>query len=723
MSIFKYGRKKYPLVRQYDRTDCGPAALLSVLKYHGGNDNLVHVRKLCRTSTEGTTIFDMVIAATKLGFESKGLRGNYENLQKAQAPVIVHVILECSYMHYMVVYKVKESSLLLGDPAKGLIKLSRKNFEKIWISKALILLKPSLELHNQIPPHWLKWISSYFKQESIWINQSVFLGFVYTFFGLITAVLIERLFDDYIPAKDIQRIRYVGILLTFILLTRASAGFLREKFLVILNRRLSKTLNNEFLEHLFKLPKHFFDTRRKGDIIARFHDIVRIQQAIIKISGTTIIDILIITGALILLFYFSSLIGLIILGFLPVYTFILLLYSQPLNKLQSDVMKNFANVESTYIDSLEGVDDILNFNVSDSFASRNKFIFGLYQDKIEKLGFTRTCLSFFAEISGALITTVILIIGASGISQDQIKLGELIACYSLLSYIIPSINRSIEANISFQGAFVAIRRLRDLLLVEEENDTGNELFEMKKALKIRQAQFSWSANKQLFQDLEMQIPKGKIVSLWGPSGVGKSTLVQIIHRKYDLEQGKILLDETSVNNIKLDNYRKNVAIVPQQVKIFNGTIGDNIRLGRPTSELPEQMEMIMRYGFSNFFSRFEHGIYTRIGEDGRILSGGEKQVVGLARALYDRPEILIIDEGITSLDRETETMILRILSKYVLDHAVLINTHSLRIILKTDFLYVMKNGSIIQKGNPVQLLRSEGYFNSIYDDKFSFNTG
>ena len=131
----------------------------------------------------------------------------------------------------------------------------------------------------------------------------------------------------------------------------------------------------------------------------------------------------------------------------------------------------------------------------------------------------------------------------------------------------------------------------------------------------------------------------------------------------------------------------------------------------------------MRYGFSNFFSRFEHGIYTRIGEDGRILSGGEKQVVGLARALYDRPEILIIDEGITSLDRETETMILRILSKYVLDHAVLINTHSLRIILKTDFLYVMKNGSIIQKGNPVQLLRSEGYFNSIYDDKFSFNTG
>ena len=721
MRIFKYCRKKYPLVRQYDQTDCGPATLLSVLKYFGGNDNLVHVRKLCRTSTDGTTVFDMIMAATKLGFESKAVRGNYENLQKVQVPLIVHVILECGYMHYMVVYKVNENSLLLGDPVKGLMKVSRKNFEKIWISKAFILLKPSLGLYNQIPPHWLKWISSYFKQESIWINQSVFLGFVYTFLGLITAVLIERLFDDYIPAKDIQRIGYVGILLSFILLTKASAGFLREKFLVILNRRLSKSLNNEFLEHLFKLPKQFFDTRRKGDIIARLHDIVRIQRAIIKISGSTIIDILIIIGALIMLFYFSSLVGLITLGLLPVYMFILLLYSRRLNKLQSDVMKNFANVESAYIDSLEGVDDILNFNVSDSFASKNKFIFGLYQDKIEKLGFMQTCLSFFAEISGALVTTAILIFGALGISQDQMKLGELIACYSLLSYIIPSVNRSIEANISFQGALVAIRRLRDLLLVEGENDAGNKLFEMKNALKIRQAQFSWSANKQLFQDLEMQIPKGKIVSLWGPSGVGKSTLVQIIHRKYDLEQGKILLDGLSAKNIKLDNYRKNIAVVPQQVKIFNGTIGENIKLGRPTSELPGQMEMIMHDGFSNFFSRFEHGIFTRIGEDGRILSGGEKQMVGLARALYDRPEILIIDEGITSLDRETETMILRILSEYVQDHAVLINTHSLRIILKTDFLYVMKNGSIIQKGNPAQLLRSEGYFKSIYDDKYSLN--
>jgi ATP-binding cassette subfamily B protein len=382
-------------------------------------------------------------------------------------------------------------------------------------------------------------------------------------------------------------------------------------------------------------------------------------------------------------------------------------------------MKDFAMVESVYIDSLTGVDDILNFNVSDSFSNTNKFVYGLFQDKIETLGFTRTRLMFIAETSGALATIALLIFSALAITQDHLKLGEMIACYSLLSYIIPSVNRSIEANISLQGAFVAIRRLRDLLLVEKEKDLGHKPFVMNNALTIKRANFSWAANKQLFQNLEIQIPKGKIISLWGPSGVGKSTLVQIIHRKYEPDQGNILLDRNSVNDIKLGEYRKNIGVVPQQVKIFNGTIGENIVLGRPVSSLAEQKELITRYGFSNFFSRFEHGLFTRIGEDGRILSGGEKQVVGLARALYDKPEILIIDEAITAIDREVETLIFKILLQYAQDHAVLVNTHALRIILKTDYLYVMKNGSIIQEGDPKQLLRSDGYFKSVFSGENS----
>ena len=717
MNLFRREKKKFPLVRQYDQADCGPAALLSVLKYYGGDDHLIHVRELCQTTSDGTTMLDLVFAAAKLGFKAKAVRGNYEVLMREKKPCIVHVLYEDRRNHYLIVYKLNESTLLLGDPGKGLTKLKRKDFEKIWTSKAIIFLKPDKELNNKVTIHWFHWILSYFRQESDWSNQSIFLGIIYTLLGLITAVLIQQLIDDLIPSKNISKIGYLGGILSLLLLIRSGAGYLRERFLVILNKRLSKSITGDFFEHLFKLPKKFFDTRKKGDITTRIHDIVRIQQAVLKISGSTIIDIFIIIGAVLMLFYFSSMIAWIIVGFLPLYVTILLLHSRPFRNMQNEVMKEFARVESVYINSLDGVDDILNFNVSESFSNTNKFIFGLFQDKIEMLGLARTRLTFITEVSGALAITTLLILSALAISQGHMKLGEMIACYSLLSYILPAVNRSVDANISLQGAFVAIRRLRDFLLAEEESDSGSKSFEMKKDLKIRRVHFSWGANKQLLQNLNMQISKGKIMSLWGSSGAGKSTLAHIIHRKYQPEQGKILLDDKAAEEISLEQYRKNIGIVSQQVKIFNGTISENIVLGRPVSSLAEQKELITRYGFANFFSRFENGLYTRIGEDGRRISDGEKQVVGLARALYDNPEILIIDEGLTALDREVEKWIFQILSQYAQDHAILINTHSLRIILKTDHLYVMKNGCIIQQGEPEKLLQSEGYFKSIFGEK------
>ena len=713
-------KKKYPLVRQYDQADCGPACLLSVLKYYGGNDNLVHVRELCQTTSDGTSMLDLVFAAKDLGMKAEGGRGNYQALMNEKLPCIAHVTMDNGRTHFVIIYKISESNLLLGDPGRGLYKLKREDFERIWNSNAVILISPGRLLYNKKQIHWTQWIYSFIKQESLWINQSVFLGIIYTILGLVTAVLIQRLIDEFIPSKNIKNIRYFGVLLCLVFLFKASVGYLRERFLVILNKRLSKSINGEFLRHLFKLPKHFFDTRKKGDITARIHDIIRIQQAVIRISGSLIIDILIVVGAVLMIFYFSLLIGWMMLIFLPPYIIILLFHSRPFKKLQNDVMTEFARVESIYIDSLDGMDDILNFNVSESFSNSNKLIYGIFQDKIELLGFKRIRLTFLVETCGGLITVALLILGAIAISLDQMKLGEMIACYSLMSFIIPAVNRSIEANISIQGAFIAIRRLRDLLLVEKENDSGNKPFEMKRSLKIEKAQFSWSADKQLFQNLEMQIPKGKLISLWGPSGVGKTTLVHMINRKYRTESGKILLDDIPADEIKLGEYRKNIAIVPQQVKLFNGTIGENIVLGRPTSSLEEQKDLIHRYGFSNFFSRFDYGLFTRVGEDGRILSGGEKQMIGLARALFDRPEILIVDEGLTALDREIEKLIFSILLQYSKSHSVLINTHNIRIIMQTDYLYVLKNGFIIQHGHPDQLLKKDGFFRSVFSDNYLY---
>jgi ABC-type bacteriocin/lantibiotic exporter with double-glycine peptidase domain len=705
---------KYPVVRQYEKTDCGPAALLAVLKYHGGNDHLVHVRELCRTTMEGTTMLDMVFAAEKLGFKAQGARGDYESLVKEKLPCIAHVIVDNRLQHFMVVYKMYKNKITLGDPAKGLVVLTRDEFETIWKSKIVLLLKPGSKLYHRAPQSRIIWLRSYIKEESVWIYQALFLGTVYTSLGLLTAFFIQRLIDDFIPKHNLMKIGYTGGFLLILLILKASAGYLRQKFLVIVNKRLSLAINADFVEHLFKLPKKFFGSRKKGDVTARIHDIIKIQQAILHLLSWSFIDLLIIIGSLLSMFYFSSLLGWIVLGFFPLYFSVLIIHTKSLKRQQNDVMKGFARVESVYIESLEGIDDILSFNASESFSKSNKLIFRLFQDNIEVLGFTRTRLSFIAEISGSMITIAVLILGALSISGGAMQVGEMIACYSLLSYLIPAFNRSIDVNISLQGALVALRRLMELRLIEEEKDTGKQSFIMNDLLNVKRAKFSWAANKKLLRGVDIQIPKGKLISLWGPSGAGKSTLVQLIQRKYEPEGGTITLDGLPVHKIKLQEYRQNIAIVPQEIKVFNGTLGENILLGRPISSHEELTRLMDRFSFTDFFNRFEKGLHTHIGEDIRQLSGGEKQMLGLARALYDFPRILIIDEGLNSIDMEIENLIFSILSEYVRCHAVLICTHNLRILRKTEFLYVIKDGDIIQRGSPDMLLRECGYFHSVF---------
>ena len=164
----------------------------------------------------------------------------------------------------------------------------------------------------------------------------------------------------------------------------------------------------------------------------------------------------------------------------------------------------------------------------------------------------------------------------------------------------------------------------------------------------------------------------------------------------------------------LCDYRQNIAIVPQEIKIFNGTIADNILLGRPTSSLLKLNRVLNEYGLSKFYDHFEYGIYTHIGEDGRKLSGGEKQMLGLTRALFDEPMILILDEGVNAVDMTIEKMIFSILNRYSEQHAVLVNTHNLRLIMKTDFLYVIHQGRVVQKGRPLNLLQDKGYFRDVF---------
>lgn len=718
--IKKIPFKKYPVIKQYDQVDCGPAALLSILQYYGGSTSLVHLRELTNTGVNGSTMLDLVNTAKEIGFDAFGASGEYEDLMKEQMPCIAHVIIDNRLQHFVVVYKINSKEVVIGDPGKGLYKLSKEKFLEIWQNKAVVLLKPGKELLNKKTITWFGWIIEYIKKDNVWLIQSVFLGIIYTILGLLTSIFIQKLVDKYIPEKNTEWIYYTGIFLFILLLIKASSGFIRDKFLVILNKRINNNITGDFFEHLFHLPKKFFDTRKRGDITARIHDAMRIQQAVLQIGGVTIVDLLIIIGSFSLLFYFSTYMAVIAVVVFPIYGLLLFLSTKKLKLEQHDVMKNYAPLESAYIDTLGGIEDIKSYNTASFYSKYNKAFFGLFQNSVEKLGLTQAKLNLFAELSSAVITVGILLFGAVWVVTGDIKLGEMMASYSLAAGILPSINRLISANISLQSANIAAIRLMDLLLVnKEENETKNS-FIMKEGLSVNNAAYSWNNRQFLFDDLNIEIPVGRITSLWGPSGAGKSTLVQLLQRKYNLNKGKIFVDGIDSKEIELTSYRKNIGVLPQHIKIFNGTLADNLLVGRETKDAGELITLIRETNLALFINRFEHGLYTLLGENGRKLSGGEMQMLALIRALLDKPKVLIIDEGLSGVDFEIEEMIYERIRDYSKKNAVLLITHNLANLLKTDYLYVIRDGKIYEQGTPDILLQNGSVFGASIKKQYSY---
>lgn len=716
MFLARLIKSRYPLVRQYDQSDCGPAALLSVLKFWGGDSNLVHLRELTNTDAQGTNMLELVKAARYLGFRARGATGEYQDLMREVMPCIAHVVLEgTGLQHFVVIYRINPKRVLIGDPGDGRYWLSKVQFEKIWQEKAVILLSPDKTLFHCKPPNWMRWILTYFERESCWLIQSIFLGVLYTLLGLIIAVFVQWLIDYFIPKGNIRKIVITAIVLLILQMIRTSAGYLRQRFLVELNRKVNMNINSDFISHIFQLPLQFFDSRKKGDITARINDGIRIQQAILQIIGITIIDGMIITGSLIFVFFFSSILGLIIATVLPIYVSLMFFAAKRIKEQNNEVMKSYSQVESFYFDSLSGIDEILSHNTGRFFADLNRIIFRGFQDNTARLGLTQARISFHAEFAGGILTIGILGLGAVLVIKGSILLGEMIAVYSLLANMLPAANRLVDANLSLQGASIAIQRLMDLLLVSKEEDTGIHPFKLEEVLTIRNLTFSWPRGHKVFNGLNMSFPKGRITSIWGISGSGKSTLVKIIQRKYPILGGQILIDSTPIEEFQLMDYRTNIGLVPQNVKIFNGTMIDNILVGREDPDFNKTSKRIDELGFTAFLNRFPDGLLTLVGEEGRQLSSGEVQLLGLLRALLENPQILIIDEGISTIDLEMENWIFVALRKYATNNVVLVISHNLQTIRKSDYVYLLGDGTTKDSGTPEQLFHSNRQLQQLWE--------
>lgn len=709
-------------VLQHDSTDCGAACLVSVIKYLGGNSTIESIRKMSGTGQSGTTMLGLYQAAVKCGMDATGYEASIKEIIDFKGILILHVTPETGLDHYIVDFGFDKDRFTIWDPAKGLVLMSENDLEDIWKSKKCLGLEGNntFRFEKEDKRNKIQWVINAIKPEKELLIISVIIGVLISILGLVMAVFTQKLIDKILPAGDIKVLLITSALVLVLLSSRIILSAVRQFFLLSQGKSFNIRIVDDFYKSLLSLPKSFFDTRKTGDFVARLNDTMRIQRVIADIIGIYIIDVLILCITVIMLYYYSAVSAIISLICLPVFYMLVKRWNKKIILAQHSLMSGYALNESNFINSLGGIIEIKNMNWQNDFSIKNKIIYSDFQEKGFYLGKIKLKLSLITGIAGSFYILIVLFYSSSQVMQSVMTQGKLMAILSLSSALLPSVLNLALIGIPLSEAKVALNRMFEFTQIKPEEE---EICEVKNnfnicKLMLENVGFRFPGQKLLLDNITLSVEKGKVVTIIGECGCGKSTLANIILRYYPAEKGRMILNnEIDSNELSIKNWRSKVGIVPQEIHIFNGTILQNLLSELSESKIKEMISTISGFGLNNFIESFPSGLLTLVGEEGINLSGGQKQLLAFIRVLINKPDILIIDEGTSNMDRGTEEVIMNLITKLKSEMGILMISHRINMVKKlSDYIYVIEGNCIKSEGTHNDLMNSENLYRRFWDD-------
>lgn len=694
-------------IKQRDITDCGAACLASISEYYKLKIPVAKIRQIAGTDNKGTNALGMIKAAEQLGFTAKGVKGKIDALPKIPLPAIAHVVVKEVLQHYIVIYSVKKEIVEYMDPADGrLHKISIPDFEKMWTGVLILLVPSNSFIAKDEKISNIARFSYLLRPHKSTVVQCLVGAVLYTVLGLSMSFYVEKITDYVLVGGNSNLLNVMSIAMLFILLIQLFLGTMQSYFMLNTGQQIDARLILGYYKHLMKLPQRFFDTMRVGEIISRINDAVKIRAFINDVSISIIVNIFIVLFSFVLMFIYSWKLALVLLAIIPIYIIIYAITNRLNRKYERKVMEDAADLESLLVESLNSVRTIKQFGIEDftNLKTENRFI--KFLNTVFKSGINSIFSGQSSIFINTLFTIIMLWVGSYFVLDNEMTPGKLFSFYAIIGYFTSPIGKLVEANKIIQNAMIAADRLFEIMDLERESNDNRVDFtkDLNGDIRFDNVSFSYGTRTHVFENFQLSIPKGKITAIIGESGSGKTTIAALLQKLYPIDSGKIYIGDQSIEYFTNHSMRQYISTVPQQLDLFAGSIIENIALGEFNPDIQRVVSICKDLKILKFIENLPNGFATRIGENGVGLSGGEKQRLAIARAIYRNPEVLILDEATSSLDSESEYSVQQSITAFNLQgKTIVIIAHRLSTVMSADKIVLLEKGKLLEEGTHTDL--------------------
>lgn len=631
--------------------------------------------ELTNTTKDGTNFLNMSEAAKEIGLDSKGYKvKSIEECIKIDSPFISQIFIN-NMPHFVVVYKIKTNKITIMDPAKGMINISKDDFNKLFTGN-ILLLEPIKKMPNYNDNNYLlEVIKTTINNNIALILKILFLTIIASIFTCIYSYHFKIIIDKVITTNKLNLL-IITIVFILVFFIKKISEFLRNNLLLYLNQKLDLSIITTTINKIISLPYSYYKNKTTGEIISRVNDLFYIKNVISKIIITLFLDIILSIVVLVILFSINTSMTIILLIITIIYLLIFLAYRSSIKTTTNVIQEDNAKVNSLLVESISSYETIKGLNIEALFRKKiNKAYLSTISDNLF-LNQLSNSEELIKELLEGISLLFVVYIGTTSIMDKNLTIGSLITYNTLIYYYLSPIKSFLDFYKELYYVKNSIKNINNILNYKYESLDKTSNLTLESNITIKNLDFSYTSKNNNLKNISLVIPSSSKVLILGSSGSGKSTLLKIMYKYYEVERDKLYIGKYDINDYTLKDIRNNITYISQNELLYTDTIKNNIILDRQIS-YEDFLEVCNLTYVSDIIKEKKISYDYLLEESGANLSGGQRQRIVLARALLKQSKIILIDEGLNEVDISLERKILLNIFKKYQDKTIIIISHRL----------------------------------------------